>query len=72
MEEAERLEINIFINYRERNFIKAVIQAIPTYFMSCHIIQIDLCEHIESMISKFWWGSKQGEHRLHWINWETL
>jgi len=52
--------------------IKSVVQAIPTYVMSCFLLSMGLCEHIESMISKFWWGSKQGESKIHWIKWETL
>ena len=52
--------------------IKSVVQAIPTYVMSCFLHPIGLCEHIESMVSKFWWGSKQDERKIHWIKWETL
>ena len=52
--------------------IKSVVQAIPMYVMSCFLLLMGLCEHIESMISKFWWGSKQGERKIHWIKWETL
>jgi len=40
--------------------------------MSCFLLPMSLCEHIESMIGKFWWGSKQGERKIHWIKWETL
>ena len=52
--------------------IKSVVQAIPTYVMSCFLLPIGLCEHIESMISKLWWGNRQGERKIHWIKWETL
>jgi hypothetical protein len=24
------------------------------------------------MISKFWWGSKQGERKIHWVSWNSL
>ena len=36
--------------------IKSVIQAIPTYTMGCFKIPIGLCNEIETMIKKFWWG----------------
>jgi len=49
-----------------------VVQAIPTYIMSCFKIPDSLCDHIESMISKFWRGSKQGERKMHWIAWNNL
>ena len=42
--------------------IKAVVQAIPTYTMSCFKLPIGLCSEIESLIRTFWWGQK-GERR---------
>jgi hypothetical protein len=24
------------------------------------------------MLSKFWWGSKEGERKIHWMSWERL
>ena len=55
-----------FLSTAERDIlIKLVVQAIPTYVMSCFLPPMGLCEHIESMISKFRWGSKQGERKIH-------
>jgi hypothetical protein len=45
--------------------IKSVVQAIHTYVMSCFLLPMGLYEHIEGMISKFWWGSNQGERKVH-------
>ena len=36
--------------------IKSVIQAIPTYTMGRFKIPLGLCNDIEAMIKKFWWG----------------
>lgn len=36
------------------------------------LLPMSLCEHIESMISKFWCRSKQGERKVHWIKYEIL
>lgn len=36
--------------------IKLVIQAIPTYTMSCFKLPVRLCHEIEILIQKFWWG----------------
>ena len=38
--------------------IKLVIQAIPTYTMGCLKIPIGLCNEIEGLIKKFWWGQR--------------
>ena len=36
--------------------LKVVIQAISTYTMSCFKLPVTLCNEIESLIKKFWWG----------------
>ena len=36
--------------------LKAVIQAIPTYIIGCFKLPLGLCNEIETLIKKFWWG----------------
>jgi hypothetical protein len=43
--------------------IKSLAQAVPTFSMSCFKLPRGLCEHINSLICKFWWGSKEGRRR---------
>ncbi|MCH94768.1 reverse transcriptase-like protein, partial [Trifolium medium] len=52
--------------------IKAVSQAIPNYIMSCYKLPESCCQEIESMLAKFWWGSKEGKRKIHWMSWERL
>ncbi|KAL3833965.1 hypothetical protein ACJIZ3_008701 [Penstemon smallii] len=51
--------------------IKAVIQAIPSYVMSCFKLPKTFIRELESMISGFWWNDR-GERKTHWVNWKTL
>lgn len=31
-----------------------------------------LCEHLNSIIRKFWWASKQGERTVAWVSWDSM
>jgi hypothetical protein len=46
--------------------ISAVIQALPTYVMSNFMIPKSMCDQIEKAICRFWWGSKEGQQKIHW------
>ena len=52
--------------------IKVVIQAIPTYSMSCFKLPKGLIKDIEVMIRKFWWGYNNDTRKIHWVKWEHL
>ena len=52
--------------------IKAVVQAIPTYTMNCFKLPTGLCNEIEGLIHKFWWGQKGDRRKIHWVRWEEL
>ena len=52
--------------------LKAVVQVIPTFTMSCFKLPVGLCNEIESLIRKFFWGQKGEQRKIHWKKWETL
>ncbi|KAA3480252.1 reverse transcriptase [Gossypium australe] len=53
-------------------FIKAVLQAIPTYSMSCFLLPKVLCNELEGIIAKFWWQKSRNKKGIHWCNWKKL
>ena len=52
--------------------VKSVIQAIPTYAMGCFKLPLGLCDDIEMIIRKFWWGQRGNRRKIHWIRWSEL
>ena len=52
--------------------IRSVAQAVPVYSMSCFLLPRGLCQHINSLIRKFWWGSKGGQRKPAWVSWRTM
>ncbi|XP_075670283.1 putative mitochondrial protein AtMg00310 [Castanea sativa] len=52
--------------------IKSVIQAIPTYTMSCFKLPKGLIKDLEVLIRKFWWGYNGDNRKVHWVKWEKL
>ena len=52
--------------------LKAVVQAIPAFAMSCFRLPMGLCQDIEMLIRKFWWGQMGDRRKIHWAKWEVL
>ena len=52
--------------------VKSVILAMPTYVMPCCKLPKGLCEEISKEMAKFWWGEKEKEKRIHWMNWKRM
>ncbi|XP_058758795.1 uncharacterized mitochondrial protein AtMg00310-like [Vicia villosa] len=52
--------------------IKSVAQAILNYIMGCYKMPESVCQEIESTVAKFWWGSKEGDRKIHWMRWERM
>ena len=45
--------------------IKTVVQAIPTYFMSVFRLPKSICDGINSLLAKYWWGQDHEERKIH-------
>ncbi|KAF7831683.1 reverse transcriptase [Senna tora] len=52
--------------------IKAVASAIPIYPMACFKFPKAVCDDLNSVLAKFWWGQKREEGRIHWVSWSKL
>lgn len=50
---------NFFSQAGREILLKAVIQAMPTYFMSCFRIPEGQCQEIEKLMACYWWGLVQ-------------
>jgi hypothetical protein len=46
--------------------ISAVIQALPTYLMSCFLLPKVIYDQMEQVMCRFWWGSRDRQHKIHW------
>lgn len=52
--------------------IKMVAQAISTYSMSIFKLSKSICDGINLVLSKYWWGQTKNEKKIYWINWDKL
>ncbi|KAA3472510.1 reverse transcriptase [Gossypium australe] len=53
-------------------FIKTILQAIPTYSMTCFLLPKSLCLEMENIMNSFWWNKTNGKRGMHWCDWKTL
>lgn len=70
MEEAERLEGEKPISCGEINLDQICGTSHPK--LHDELLQASGGVLIESMLAKFWWGTKEGNHKLHWMSWERM
>ena len=52
--------------------MKAIVQAIPTFAMSCFQLPVNHCHEIEVMIKNLFWGQRGERRKIHGKNWESL
>ena len=51
-------EAKLLSQAKREVLLKAVIQTIPTYTMGCFKVSVSLCNEIEALIKKVWWGQR--------------
>lgn len=51
--------------------IKSVLQAIPTYVMSCFLLTQSILQEAEKIIRLYWWGS-QASSGISWLSWKNF
>ena len=52
--------------------IKAVAQAILTFSISCFKLPRGLCQNINGILRKFWWGCRDGKRKTSWVVWDDM
>ena len=52
--------------------IKAVAQSIPTYTMEVFFLPAKLCDELDALCARFWWGQTGDERKIHWKSWSFL
>ena len=52
--------------------IKAVTQSIPIYAMGVFQLPLKLCDELNALCAKFWWGQVGDERKIHWKSWDSL
>ena len=57
---------------RKELLIKAVVQSIPPYTMGVFQLPLKLCEELQALCARFWWGQIGNERKIHWLSWDKL
>ena len=52
--------------------IKAVTQSIPTYTMGVFLLPAKLCNELNALCARFWWGQTGDERKIDWKSWNFL
>ncbi|CAN1819056.1 Uncharacterized mitochondrial protein AtMg00310 [Linum perenne] len=53
-------------------WIKAVIQAIPTYLMSVFYLSVSLTKKMDALVRNFFWSGVTNKRSIHWSSGDTL
>ena len=57
---------------RKDVLIKAVAQSIPTYTIRVFQLPMKLCNELNMLCARFWWGQSGDDKKIHWKCWDSL
>lgn len=60
----EGWQSKLLSNAGKATLIRSVVMSTPVYTMSTFRIPKSVCESLESMVRRFWWGAKPGSNRF--------
>lgn len=52
--------------------IQSVLSPIPSFAMTCFELPVNLCKQIQSVLTKFWWDSKDGVKKICCVSWDKM
>lgn len=56
----------------KETLIKSVALAMPVYSMNCFKLPVALCDEIDGILSRFFWGSTPHNRKMSWLSWQRL
>jgi hypothetical protein len=65
------------INWWKEKFLshamkEVLMKAIPTYTISVFKLPKTLCQWINALFSKFWWGHQKNDSKIVWLKWSKM
>ena len=72
MEEVARMERNVVIQSWKRNSYQGCCSIHTDIHHECFPTSYKLCDELDNLCAKFWWGQVGNERKIHWKNWDKL
>ncbi|XP_019190293.1 PREDICTED: uncharacterized protein LOC109184710 [Ipomoea nil] len=53
--------------------IKSIAQSLPIFTMSVFLLPVCVCDSLEKMFNRYWWGGgSSGSRVIHWLSWGRM
>ena len=72
MAETSRMVSQITFSSRKRSALKGGYTSYHNLHLGCFKLLVGLCNEIETLIKKFWWGQRGDRRKIHWVKWEEM